>query len=439
MRETPSVSSLSTPGRWLVVLMLVFFAAIAQYNRLCMSVAGSEVFIPKVGISETDMGMVYSAFLIVYTICMMPGGWLIDRVGAGTALLFLGLSMGIFVILTGCLGWFTSDTNQVWLGLMVIRGLAGACSAPLHPGAAHVVAELMPRSGRATANGMITAGAVIGIACSFPVFGWLMDTITWQWAFVVSGVALFIYGLFWRSAAAPVFVTEAVSAPIQNDPSFVPEKLVPESKGRTVLALLAEPSLWLTTLSYAAYGYFQYLFFYWMSFYFKDVLEVSKEQSRYCSMYITLAMGVGMIVGGFAADVASRMFGTLHGRRGVVIMAMCLAGAFGMAGVMQSDYRMVTLFLALAMGVLGMCEGVFWTTATDIGGKLAGLSGAFLNTGGNIGGFISPVITPIVAETFGWTGAIGVACAISVLGGVTWLAITPPEQPSDASPPKPST
>lgn len=435
MRDSSSVASLSPLGRWFIVLLLVFFAAIAQYNRLCISVAGSEVFIPKVGISETDMGMVYSAFLIVYTICMMPGGWLIDRLGAGVALLLLGLSMGTFVILTGCLGWFTSDSSQVWMGLMVIRGLAGACSAPLHPAAAHVVAELMPRTGRATANGMVTAGAVIGIACSFPLFGWLMDVITWQWAFVVSGVALFVYGLFWRSAAAAVFsAAHAVVKPIQNDPS-IPSA----TKGRAVLQLLTEPSLWLTTLSYAAYGYFQYLFFYWMSFYFKDVLEVSKEQSRYCSMYITLAMGVGMIVGGFVADVASRIFGTLHGRRGVVIAAMCLAGAFGMAGVMQSDYRMVTLFLALAMGVLGMCEGVFWTTATDIGGKLAGLSGAFLNTGGNIGGFISPVITPIVAETFGWTGAIGVACAISALGGVIWLAIQPPEQPLEEPPSKPPT
>jgi hypothetical protein len=37
-----------------------------------------------------------------------------------------------------------------------------------------------------------------------------------------------------------------------------------------------------------------------------------------------------------------------------------------------------------------LCEGFFDMTATDIGGKSDGFSGTFMNTGGNIGGLVSP-------------------------------------------------
>ena len=202
MNRAPA-SAVAANGRWRVVLLLMGYAAIAHFNRVGISVAGSEVFIKQLGISEVRMGWVYTAFLIVYTIGMLPGGWLIDRIGAAKALTLLGLSMGTFVALTGTLGWFTTGPHSLWLGLHVIRGLAGICSAPLHPGAAHVVHDLMPDHRRATANGMVTAGALIGIACCYPVFGWLMDRLTWPWAFIMSGLTLIGYGRLWRRFASP--------------------------------------------------------------------------------------------------------------------------------------------------------------------------------------------------------------------------------------------
>jgi len=170
--------------------MVMGFAAMGHFNRVGITVAGDEMFIPKLGISETEMGWVYTVFLIVYTTAMLPAGWLIDRIGSGRALSLYGVTMGTFVVLTGVLGWIVSDPFGLWIGLLLIRGLAGICNAPLHPGAAHVVSDTMSPSRRATANGMITAGALVGIACCYPGYGWLMDTLSWQWAFVVGGVDL---------------------------------------------------------------------------------------------------------------------------------------------------------------------------------------------------------------------------------------------------------
>ena len=57
---------LATPrSRWSIVLLLMALAGLAHFNRIAISVAGAEVFIGPGGISETRMGWVYTAFLIV--------------------------------------------------------------------------------------------------------------------------------------------------------------------------------------------------------------------------------------------------------------------------------------------------------------------------------------------------------------------------------------
>src|SRR5947199_2843901 len=142
--DAVTVDSRSAGFRWQIVVLLMVFAGLGHFNRFSISVAGSEVFIPKLGLSETRMGWVYTTFLIVYTIAMLPGGWLIDRIGSARALTLYGLSMGAFVALTGMTGWLTGHAETLWIGLLVIRGCAGFCNAPLHPGAAHVISDVMP-------------------------------------------------------------------------------------------------------------------------------------------------------------------------------------------------------------------------------------------------------------------------------------------------------
>ena len=81
MTNIPAANSLRS-ARWRIVLLMMGYAAVAHFNRVGISVAGSEVFIKQLGITETRMGWVYTVFLIVYTIGMLPGGWFIDRIGS---------------------------------------------------------------------------------------------------------------------------------------------------------------------------------------------------------------------------------------------------------------------------------------------------------------------------------------------------------------------
>jgi MFS family permease len=408
---------------WSIVVLLMAIAGLAHFNRISISVAGAEVFIGAGGISETRMGWVYTAFLIVYTLGMIPGGWLIDRIGPVRALTVLGLAMGTFAGLTGVVGWVAETPLQLWIGLLVVRGIAGLGNTPLHPGAAHVVSDVTPPGQRATANGMVVAGALLGIAFCYPVFGLLMDRLTWPWAFVVSGAALVGFGVFWHVTASrlvPAHAPAGESAAIDVAPK------TPGVRAPYLGSILHRPELWLISLSYTAFGYFQYLFFYWMDYYFKDVLHVEKVDARNDSFWITLAQGAGMVLGGLCTDRICRWMGVARGRRVIVMTGMGMGAVGALVAVSVRSELQVVWALVVSMGALGMCESVFWTTVTDIGGRRRGFAAAFMNTFGNAGGLVSPTLTPVLAQSsLGWPGAITVACALVAAGGFVWCWITP--------------
>jgi MFS family permease len=370
------------------------------------------------------MGVVYTTFLLVYTLFMLPGGWFIDRVGPAAALCWMGVGFGVCAMLTGALGWLGLPLISLWVGLIVVRAIAGISSAPLHPGAARGVALWAAPESRATANGLVTAAALVGVSITYPGFGWLMDKFDWPAALVIGGAALFGYALLWQWAA-PRDAHRTPVSPAVGSASVVATVEPQHDPGAGWQRLFGNRSLLFLTASYTALGYLQYVFFYWVSYYFETVLNRPKDESRWASFVITMSMAVGMAVGGRFSDAVCVRCGDRWGRRFVAFAGMGLCALFAYLGVRSPDPTRVTVLFSLSLAALGMCEGIFWTTATDIGGHQGGLTAAFLNTGGNAVGAFAPTITPWLAKQFGWEAAIGVACAICALGGSLWLGIEP--------------
>ncbi len=82
-------------------------------------------------------------------------------------------------------------------------------------------------------------------------------------------------------------------------------------------------------------------------------------------------------------------------------------------------------FLSLAMGFASSAEGPFWATAIEISGEHVGAACGILNTGGNLGGMLAPVVTPLIALRFGWTGGLYFGSLMVFIGMLTWLAVDP--------------
>src|SRR5258708_10155620 len=90
-----------TRVRWHILALLMALCFLSHFNRVSMSVAGNDPIMEQYSISPTKMGTVYSTFLLIYSIVMIPGGFFIDRYGARGALITMGLGTALFGALTG--------------------------------------------------------------------------------------------------------------------------------------------------------------------------------------------------------------------------------------------------------------------------------------------------------------------------------------------------
>lgn len=405
-----------------IVALLMATVFTGHFNRMSMATAGDARIMEQYGISPERMGVVYSTLLLTYTVGMIPGGLFIDRYGPRTALAALGFGSAFFVAMTGAVGLVFDDGAAVFLALVAVRGLLGIVFTPLHPGSARAVGLWVPPDRRSRTNGLVNGAALLGIAATPPAFGALIDLFGWPVAFFIAAGLTASLALVWATFAAdgprrPAAVADGWARPAES--------------WRT---LLGHRSLVLLTLSYGAVGYFQYLFFYWMTYYFQTVLRLPEATSRFYAAIPPLAMAAGMPLGGWLSDRLELTVGKKKGR-GIVPMAGMTAGALLlMLGAVAREPAWIVFWFALALGAVGASEGPFWATAVELGGRRGGSSAAFFNTGGNAGGLLAPVVTPITGQRFGWGWAVGIGGVICLAGVVLWFWIDPDERPAEAKP-----
>jgi MFS family permease len=396
---------------------------ISHLNRASMAVAGADRIMDQYGIDPVKMGSVYSAFLLVYSICMIPGGVLIDRVGPRRALMLVGFSSAALGALTGATGWVVASGASLVMALLVVRGTMGALSAPLHPAAARAIGNWFPFPERSFANGVVTMAAIFGVAASYPGFSALLKMFGWQSAFVICGAVTALLTWLWTAQARDW----PVEHPRVNDAerTLIGRGQAAHEEDAGWFGLLQNENLILVTLSYAAVGYFQYLFVYWMAYYFEKVLHLGADASKYYAGFLQIGLAAGMPLGGWLSGKLSARVGVRLGRATVAGGGMFLSACLLGLGVMAHQPFWIVVWFALAHLAIGAAEGPVWATAVDIGASKGGTAAAICNTGGNVGGMIAPMLTPLLGKYFGWPAAIGVGGGICVLGALCWAWINP--------------
>lgn len=412
----------SSAVRWPIVSLLMALCFISHLNRISMAVAGDERIMKEFSIAPQKMGVIYSAFLLAYTLCMIPGGFFIDRFGARAALTVVGVGSALFGTLTGTTGFIWTGAAQIWLSLVVVRGLMGVFTTPLHPGCARAVADWTPESGRSLINGLVTGAALLGIASTYKVFGTLVAWIDWTNAFLVSGAVTALLTGAW------ILVSKEADGGQGAGSTYDVARHGVKEAGRhpwVWSALLKNQSLIMLTLSYAAIGYFQYLFFYWMHYYFDEVLQLGKSASQYYAGIPPLVMALGMPLGGWLSDRLRTVLGHRWGRAVVPLTGMIAGAVLLGLGVVAKEPVWIVTWFSLALGVVGACEGSFWSTAVEVGADRGGTSAAIVNTGGNAGGLLAPVVTPWVSAHFHWQFGIGLGGLVCLLGALCWFWIDP--------------
>jgi ACS family glucarate transporter-like MFS transporter len=421
-----------TTGRahWGLVLLLAATATAAYLCRVNISVAGALVM-QEDGLTQVQMGRVFSAFLLGYTLFMLPGGLLADAWGARRALAVLAWG---WVAVTALQAGVASGTGvgsavTVLALLMALRFVMGVLASPTYPAAVQGVARWVPASAHGLANGLVIGSVGLGSAIAPPFITAVMVPWGWRTAMVASALPALVIAIIW------LFVREPGPSPARGAPEVIRSaRAVQESHAHVVKRLLRVPGFALLTLSYTLQGYVGYIFIFWFYLYLVQVRHFTLVQSAAISSLPWVLSTVSIPLGGVISDRLVRgRLGLVWGRRLVPIVGMGGAGVFISIGAHTTNAWVAALSLAVATALVLSVEGPFWTTVAGIAGARSGTGGAIMNTGCNLGGLISPMLTPILGEMFGWEPALHVAAGLSIVAAVAWFWISPSDATSRAS------
>jgi ACS family glucarate transporter-like MFS transporter len=392
------------------VALLGATATAAYLCRVNVSVAGA-LLMQELHLDQTEMGWIFSAFLFGYALLMTPGGaladrWTTRRVLEAASWWWVGATVLQALVGRGPLSGSVAAT----LGsLLALRFVLGAGQAPMFPAAARGVTRRVAPESRARANGLVIAAAVgLGSAVAPPLVEAVMVRWGWRVALAASALPALATAIAWRMASEPA----ALDAP----PSRAP------AAGESA-APLRSRSFVLLTLSYSLQGYVGYIFVFWFYLYLVQVRHFDLLKGAFLSTLPWLLSIVSIPLGGWLSDRIAARRGLVVGRRAVPLVALALAGVFLSLGARAPNGYWAAVCLALSTALVLSVEGPFWATATEIAGGRSGLAGGIMNTGCNIGGLVSPWLTPWLAARIGWEDALHVAAALAVVAAALWLGI----------------
>jgi len=427
-------------ARHVMFVFVITLAIITYIDRVCISQAAPNIR-HDLGLSETQMGWVFSAFTISYALFEIPGGWLGDRYGPRSVL------MKVVVMWS----FFTAATGAAWnfVSMVVCRFLFGVGEAGCFPNVTKIFTIWLPSNERVRAQGILWWSARWGGAFTPLIVAFVLGYMSWRWAFVLFGAL----GIFWAVGFYRWFRDKPSEHPGVNAAELAlmdgAEANAPSHAKVPWGKLCSSPTVWLLWLQYFCMSYGWYFYITWLPTYLREARGVSLEKSAILAGLPLFFGGIGCFVGGWAAkQLAERWMPVARARRIVACTGLFMAGAMLVIATRINDpvFAMIALGLASFSNDLAMAPD--WAACMDVGGRLAGSVSGSMNMMGNLGGAVGPVVVGYILNSTkvsadspptmqGWTTAFLVAAAVYGVGAIAWLFIDP-VTPLEERGPKPA-
>lgn len=416
---------LSASNVVLMLLCLMYF--ITYLDRVNIATAGS-VIIQDLGMSNTQFGLILSAFAYPYAIFQVIGGSVGDKFGARRTLLVCGLIWASATILTGLVGGLVS--------LFLARVLLGFGEGATFPTATRAMQNWTAPGRRGFAQGITHAFARLGNAVAPPIVAFLIYQFGWRICFVILGLVSFVWVVVWY-------------AYFRDDPSDHPAITQDE------LALLPTPSkvgakqnvpwgrltrrMLPVTVTYFCYGWTLWLFLGWLPSFFKQSYGLDLKNSALFASGVFFAGVVGDTLGGVLSDGILKRTGNLKLARLSVIVLGFLGAAASLTGVFfTQDLTFVALLLSAGFFFAELVIGPIWSVPMDIAPTYSGTAAGLMNTGSAVAAIVSPIVFGLVVDATGnWTLPFAGSIGLALLGA--GLAFTMhPERPFEDAPDAPN-
>ena len=414
--------------RWRIALLLCGVALVNYFERVNVSVAADPIM-KAFHLTQTQMGRVFSAFVVGYAVFQIPGGMLADRFGPRRVLAWSIAFWGVFTFVTGAAGRVALLTGAGVLGaLIVTRLLLGICEGPTFPAITRAVVSWFPPSERARANGVAITGISLGSFLTPPVVTWMISKLGWESCFFVSAAVSIVVAAAWALYARdiPTYRSAAAAPEPLTIPNRKPIPAAATARWSSPGPTLRNGNLWRLIASYTLHGYVAYVFIFWFYLYLLQVRKFGQAESAWLASVAWLFAAVMTIFAGYLSDrlILTRL-GMDWGRR--IVPMTCQAGAAVslMVGARLENAYVAAGLLAFCTGLVMGVEGPYWASANQMSRGNVGLAGGLLNAGGNLGGLLSPALTPVIAAHFGWVHALDIAAVIALVAATSWLWVRP--------------
>ena len=404
-------------------MALIAFAMVLTYlDRLNLSIAGKAIQ-DEFAISNQTMGWIFSAFMLGYALLQVPGGWAGDRFGARNMMTFAILGWSVFTAATALAPQLPFAK---WFGvvgsLLIVRFLVGVGEAASAPNSNKIVSSWVKSTQRGIGSSFTIVGVGIGGMVTPPIIAAIMQRWGWRASFYAAGMVGIIFAMVWRwyvtdSPEEHRGVNAAELVLIRADKTEAPGAA--HGKAPTPWRrMLRARSAWGLMLGYGCQGFPIYFYHTWFFIYLVRVRHLSITESGFWGATPYIAISALIPLGGWYSDAVSRRFGRSLGRRLAVWTGMGLSALLLWAGSSTANVPAAVIMLALGGGFNMFATVTFWAACIDLSERHTGSLSGLMNTFGNLGGWLSPILTAYIADRFGWDRALACAAAVTVASGL---------------------
>jgi MFS family permease len=403
------------PVRYKVLTLMFALTVITYLDRVCIA-ATRAAMSEELGLDKIQMGEVFSAFILGYVLFEIPGGWLADRFGARALLTRIVLWWSVFTALTGAAWSYTS--------LLAVRFLFGCGEAGAFPGSASALSRWFPRSERGKAQAVIMVGSRLGGALAPGLVIAMMAAIGWRAVYPVFAVLGLVWALVWTAWFRDSPEQHPAVRPAEREHILATRG--PLSHGAPVpwARLVRDRNVWALCGMYSGYTYGLYFYLTWLPTYLQESRGVAESQVGFYAGLPWLVASGSNVLGGWLTDRLSRSMRLRWARRLPAMTGLLLAALFLVLAALLENNTWAMVALALSFGSSDLILAICWATCLDIGRQYAGTVSGTMNSLGQIGGVIAPVLVGWLVQEFGsWSLPLLLSAGYYVVSALLWLFI----------------
>jgi MFS family permease len=178
----PAASGAPPAGRRFPLWPLLVMAGVSLVDQIDTAVARGvlPVLEDEWHLSDTQLGLITSVFVVVATIATIPAGWVADHYRRTRVIGWTLLSWSGLILL--------SATAVNYVNLLVARAIMGVGQAVDDPASTSYLGDSYPARMRGRVFSATQVSFFLGTGIGLALGGWVGETFGWRWAFAVVGL-----------------------------------------------------------------------------------------------------------------------------------------------------------------------------------------------------------------------------------------------------------